>query len=206
MASDSASPAIVFDIGGVLLDWNPRHLYGKLFDDAAAMESFLTTVCNHAWNAGMDAGRPFAEATAALAAEHPDQADLIEAYHHRWPEMVKDALWDTVDILRTLKDERVPLFALTNFSHETWPLMLDRFDFLHWFGDVVVSGAERVIKPDPRIYAVLIARTGRAPEDLLFIDDNGDNVAAARDAGIQAVQFTSAEALRAELLERGFRV
>lgn len=196
--------AVVFDLGGVLVDWDPRHLYRTLFDgDDAAMERFLSEVCTPAWNAEQDRGRPFAEATALLRARHPGQADLIDAFHRRWPEMIAGPIEGTVAILRGLRDRGVPLYALTNWSAETFPVALERFDFLGWFEAVVVSGVERLIKPDPRLFELLLSRHGlRAPE-LAFVDDNAENVAAAAALGLHALRFTSPAALRADLTRLG---
>ncbi|MGB0749832.1 MAG: HAD family hydrolase [Magnetospiraceae bacterium] len=196
--------AVVFDIGGVLVDWNPRYLYRQLFKDPLEMERFLGTICTPAWNAQMDAGLPFFDATARLAARYPDHKRLIDAYRTRWPEMVRDALWETVRVLDDLHAAGVPLFALTNFSAETWPLMAARFNFIRHFEDVVVSGQERVIKPDPHIYEILMVRSNRKAPDLTFIDDNAENVSAARRLGIDGILFTTAAALRTALAARGF--
>ena len=198
-----AVEAVVFDLGGVLIDWDPRHLYRKLFDDEAAMERFLHEVCNNAWNELQDAGRRISEATEALIAEHPDKAGLIRAYYDRWPEMLAGALPRTVAVLADLKKAGVPLLGLTNWSDETFPIAFKRFGFLHWFDDIVVSGAEGVAKPDRRFFDILIARSGRPAANLVFVDDRMDNVVAARNAGIQSLQFTSADRLRQDLRALG---
>ena len=124
---------VVFDLGGVLIDWNPRYLYRKLMPDEASIEHFLNTVCTGAWNAQQDAGRPFAEGVAELVAQWPDQQAHIEAYHTRWIEMIGGAIDDTVTILTTLKDQGTPVYALTIWSAETFPLVRPTFDFLNWF-------------------------------------------------------------------------
>ena len=142
----------IFDLGGVLVDWNPRYLYRKLFDgDEVAMERFLGEICNTAWNLQQDAGRPFAEACALLVARHPGQRGLIEAYRARWPEMLAGPIHGTVEILRELKARGTPLYALTNWSAETFPLALERYDFLHWFEGTVGSGVEMLLKPVPGV-------------------------------------------------------
>ena len=163
----SASPrsTVIFDLGGVLIDWNPRHLYRKLFPgDEAAMEHFLAHVCNDAWNVQQDAGRGFAEAVALLKKEHPAKTGLIDAYWERWVEMLAGPINDTVDILALLRERRVPLYALTNWSAETWPVARPLFPFLDWFDGIVVSGQERMAKPDPRIFRLLLERFAVAPE------------------------------------------
>lgn len=190
----SPSPStVVFDLGGVLIDWNPRHLYRKLFDDPAAMEQFLATVCTQAWNECQDAGRGFAEATALLCAAHPDKRALIEAYGTRFDEMMAGPIHGTVEILAALHARGVPLYALSNWSAETYPLAQRRFEFLRWFRGVLISGHERVIKPDPRIFRLLLERFAIAPARAVYIDDNPRNVAAAQALGIHALHFTGPE-------------
>lgn len=195
--------AVVFDLGGVLIDWDPRHLYRKLFDDAAAMEHFLAEICSPDWNRGFDAGRPFAEGVAELSARHPDRAELIAAFHTRWGEMVAGPIAGTVAHLEALARAGVPLFALTNWSAETFPIARGRFAFLRHFGDIVVSGEVGLVKPDARIYALLLERIGRPPDACLFIDDSAANVEAARVIGLDAVRFEDAARLGAELARRG---
>lgn len=190
---------VVFDLGGVLIDWNPRHLYRKIFPDEAEMERFLSEVCPPQWNALQDAGRPIAEAVAERTALLPDQADAIRAFYGRWEEMLNGAIGGTVDILHALRDRGTPLYALTNWSAETFPRALDIFDFLGVFEDILVSGQEGMAKPDPAIYRRLLERHGMRPGDCLFIDDAPRNVAAARAVGMHAVHFRSAEGLREDL-------
>ncbi|TCZ56721.1 HAD family hydrolase [Roseicella aquatilis] len=191
---------VVFDLGGVLVDWDPRHLYRKLFPgDVPGMERFLAEVCTPAWNLDQDAGRPWAEGTALLKARHPEQAELIDAYHRRWPEMLAGPIEGTVAILRELRDRGTPLYALTNWSRETFPVALERFDFLGWFRGIVVSGEERMVKPDPRIYRLLVERHGLRPESIAYIDDNARNAAAATELGMHGIHFTGPAALRDEL-------
>ena len=203
-APASLRGTVVFDLGGVLIDWDPRHLYRKLFPgDAAGMERFLSEVCTGAWNLQQDAGRPWAEATAALKAEYPAQAALIDAFHRRWPEMIAGPIAGTVDILADLKAAGTPLYALTNWSAETYPVALERFPFMEWFRGVVVSGQEKLIKPDPRIYRLLVERHGLRPEDIVYIDDNVRNAAAATALGMHGIHFTGPPALRQELVSLG---
>ena len=190
---------VIFDLGGVLIDWNPRYLYRKLLDDEAAVEHFLATICTPAWNEQQDAGRPITEAVAQLTAQWPRQADLIAAYYDRWIEMLGGPMMETVDVLAALHQRRVPLFALTNWSAETFPYVSDRYDFLGWFQGIVVSGREKMKKPDRRIYQVLLDRYGLAAHDTVFIDDSAANVAAAREVGLHALRFDTAPALRRDL-------
>ncbi len=191
---------IIFDIGGVLIEWDPRHLYRKLFSgDETAMKYFLTEICSLEWNAQMDLGRPFGKAVAELIEEHPDQAELITAYQTRWGEMISGEYKSTVEVLAELRDAGYPLYALSNWSAETFPLMRRQFPFLNWFEAIVLSGEEKLVKPDPRIFQVMLARTGRPAGENLLIDDTPENVEVARQLGFQAVHFQSAGQLRGEL-------
>jgi len=196
--------AAVFDLGGVLIDWDPRHLYRRLFDgDDAAMEAFLADVCNASWNALLDAGRPWPEATAELVARHPTQRTLIEAYRARWPEMLAGPIQPTVEILAELRRARLPLFALSNWSAETYPIARERYDFLRWFDAVVISGAVGICKPDPRIFRHLLDSHALDAGSTLFVDDHAANVEAAAALGFVAHRFESAQRLRADLEELG---
>lgn len=197
------TPTVIFDLGGVLLEWNPRYLYRKLFDDEAAMEMFLTTVCTPDWNVRQDAGRPFAEAVAELVERYPEQEAMIRAYHERWEEMVPHAIEGTVEILADVHAAGYRVAALSNWSAETYPLMRQRFDFLGWFERIVLSGEEGCIKPDPQIYGILLDRLAQPAHDCIFIDDSEKNVVAARAMGIRAIHFHSPEALRVQLQEMG---
>ena len=191
---------VVFDIGGVLLNWNPRHLYRKLFpDDEAAMEDFLTNVCTVEWNERQDAGRTFADAHAELLPRHADKSHLIEAFGKRFDEMIAGPIDGTVDILADLKRAGVPRYALTNWSAETFPPAQARYEFLSWFDGIVVSGQEGVIKPDARIFEILLERFRIPPDEAVFIDDNPANAAAAQALGIHGIHFRSPELLRREL-------
>jgi 2-haloacid dehalogenase len=190
---------VVFDLGGVLIDWNPRHLYRKLIADETAMETFLATVCTQTWNERQDAGRTFAEAAALLCAQHPHHRELIEAYGARFDEMMKGPIEGSVTILRTLHRHGVPLYALSNWSRETFPLAQRRFAFLKLFRGLVISGEIGMIKPDPRIFAHLLERFGIAAGDAVYIDDNPRNAEAVRAFGMHGIHFTDPEKLRREL-------
>ena len=199
-ASASRRRVVVFDLGGVLLDWDPRHLYRKLFaGDEAAMEAFLSDVCTPEWNVRQDAGRPFAEALAELLPKHRDKLHLIEAWRRRFDEMIPGALEDTVAIVSELRARGVPLYALSNWSHETFPAQRARFAFLDWFDGIVISGSEGVIKPDPRIFRILLDRYGLAANESVFIDDNPKNAQAASAVGLHGIHFQSPAQLRREL-------
>jgi 2-haloacid dehalogenase len=196
-------PTVVFDLGGVLIDWNPRHLYRKLIADEAEMERFLGEVCTMTWNLRLDAGLPFEQGVAELVARFPAQADLIRPYHERWIEMVAGEIADTVGILGELHSRRIPLWALSNWSTSTFALIRDRFQFLEWFDGLVLSGDVGVTKPGERIYRELLARSGRAAGDCIFIDDNPANTEAAERLGFRTILFETPERLRRDLVLAG---
>jgi 2-haloacid dehalogenase len=202
-AADRRSVAI-FDLGGVLLDWNPRYLYRKLFDgDESAMEHFLATVCTTEWNECQDAGRTFADGTSALLPLHADKLELIEAFGRRFDEMIAGPIDGAVEVLAEVKECGVPVYAITNWSAETFPSQRGRFPFLSWFDGIVVSGFEGVIKPDARIFRILCERYRVAPESAAFIDDVAANAQAAAAIGIHGIHFRSADQLRRELVAVG---
>ena len=198
-----ATKAVVFDLGGVLIDWDPRYLYRKLLADEAAVEEFLATVCTPEWNAEQDRGRPFAEGVAELVERHPVHAAAITAYHERWTEMLGGDIAGTVELLAELRDTGVPLYALTNWSAETFGIARERYQFLEWFDGVLVSGEERMIKPEPAIFRLLLDRFGLDPGAAFYVDDSPANVAAASELGFDAVRFTGPEQLRRDLADRG---
>ena len=194
----------IFDLGGVLLDWSPRHLYRKLFNgDEAAMEQFLATVCTTEWNERQDAGRTFAEGVEELLPQHADKLELIEAFGKRFAEMIPGAIEGSVSVLAELKQAGVPIYAITNWSAETFPPQRERFEFLSWFRGIVVSGMEGVIKPDPRIFRLLCERYAVVPESAVFVDDVAKNAVAASALGIHGIHFRSPEQLRSELAAVG---
>lgn len=188
--------AVVFDLGGVLIDWDPRHLYRQLFADEAEMEVFLATVCTPAWHEQHDLGVDLAASCAALASRHPEHAALITAWADRSEEMVLGAIDGTVALLAELKATGMRCYALSNMERETFPLRRARFGFIDWFDGLVISAHEGVMKPDPRIFRILAERYGLDPAGTLFVDDRDDNVEAARQLGFAAVRFESPEALR----------
>jgi 2-haloacid dehalogenase len=191
---------VVFDLGGVLIDWNPRYLYRKLFDgDDAAMERFLAEVATPEWNGEQDAGRTWAEAVELLTRQHPEHAELIAAYAERWPETLGAAIQPTVDVLHDLRRAGVRLFALSNWSAETFPIARPRYPFLEWFEGIVISGEVRIAKPDARVYRHLLERYSLDPATTVFIDDNEANVDAAEELGMIAIRFEGAEELRRAL-------
>jgi 2-haloacid dehalogenase len=190
----------IFDLGGVLIEWNPRYLYRKLFDDERAMEDFLANVCTTEWNERQDAGRSFEEATRELLPRHADKLDLIEAWRRRFDEMIPGAIDGAVDVLAQLKRRAVPLYAISNWSAETFPSQRARFSFLDWFDDIVISGDVGVIKPDPRIFSVLLDRHGVSPAEAVFVDDVERNALAASQLGIRGIHFRSPAQLRRDLV------
>ena len=194
---------VVFDLGGVLIEWDPRHLYRQLFDDPEEMESFLAEVTTAEWNAHQDAGRPWGEAVELLVAEYPERRELIEAFHRRWPEMLAGEIPGTVDVLADLRATGVRLLALSNWSAEMFPVARERFDFLEWFEGIVISGEVGMNKPDRRIFEHLAEQFGIEPTDALFIDDSLANVDAAIAVGFRAIQFSDAAALRLDLARLG---
>jgi 2-haloacid dehalogenase len=192
---------VVFDLGGVLIDWDPRHLYRKLFvGDETAMEQFLATICTHEWNRCQDAGRSFDEGARLLKAQHPDKAELIDAYGARFDEMMAGPIAGAVEILAELRERGTPLYGLTNFSAETYPHAVARFGFLGWFRGILVSGEVGAIKPDPRIYELLLERFAIDPHRAVYIDDVAANAEAARPFGIHGIHFSTPDALREELV------
>jgi 2-haloacid dehalogenase len=197
---------VVFDLGGVLIEWDPRRMYRTLFDDEAEMEQFLAEVCTPAWNTEQDRGRPIAEATATLVAEFPEHAELIEAFYRRWEEMLGSPMWGTVDIVDELHARGVRLVALTNWSHETFPTARPRMRFLDHFDGVLVSGEVKLIKPDPAIFELLMHSHDIDPATAVFVDDSSANVETATQLGFDAIHFESSEQLRRELTARGLLV
>lgn len=191
--------AVIFDMGGVLIDWNPRHLYRKLIPDEQAMEDFLADVCHHEWQEKQNDGRPWADAIAERVALFPEHQDLIEAYWHRWPETMGGAIDGTVAVLDELRQRDIRLYGLTNWSAETFPHARERFEFIAWFDGIVVSGEVGARKPSPEIFAHLFERYGLEPAEAVFIDDHPPNVESAQAIGLDSHLFTSPEDLRAYL-------
>jgi 2-haloacid dehalogenase len=195
--------AVLFDLGNVLIRWDRRNLYTSLIHDEAELDWFLDNVVTMAWNAQLDAGRPFDEAVAELQAEHPEHAELIAAFRDRWIETLGDPLHETVELLHALQGNGVATYALTNWSAETFPLARDRFPFLDTFGGIVVSGAIALAKPDPAIFRHTLEAFGLEPATTLFVDDSAANIAAARELGFAVEHFTGAEPFEATLRAHG---
>src|SRR6476659_1578165 len=200
--SDGLRPSVVvFDLGGVLIDWDPRHLYRQLFDDPVEMESFLADVTTAEWNAQQDAGRPWVEAVELLAGEYPERRELIEVFHRRWPEMLAGEIPGSVTVLAELRAMGVRLVALSNWSAEMFPVARARFDFLSWFEGIVISGEVGVNKPDRRIFEQLIRQFEIEPATAVFIDDSLANIEAASGLGFRAIRFTDAGGLLRGLVQ-----
>jgi 2-haloacid dehalogenase len=196
--------AVLLDLGGVFLDWDPRYLYRKLFgDDVAGMEHFLANICTTAWHVEQDRGRSIPEACAELRAEFPEYAELIDAWGERSEEMIIGVIEGTVEVFSELKETGVPCYALSNMERENWERRFEIYDFLGWFDGYFISGLEGVIKPDSEYFERALERFNLRPDEVLFIDDRPENTAAARALGMPAVDFTSPEALRGELVARG---
>jgi len=195
---------IIFDLGAVLIDWNPHYMYRTIFSDEEDIKHFLANVATSDWNEEQDAGRPLSEGTEILVQQFPQHEANIRAFYSRWEEMLGDAFWDTVEIFKELKESgKYKIYALTNWSAETFPIAQSKFDFLNWFDGIVVSGAEKMRKPTPEFYHILLDRYHVKPEEALFIDDNYRNILAAEKLGIKSIHFTSAKELKEELTRLG---
>ncbi|TCC30072.1 HAD family hydrolase [Kribbella speibonae] len=201
--SERTIDAVVFDIGGVLLDWSPTYLYAELIPDEEQRTHFLTNVATPAWNHQQDEGRPWAEAVAELTSLHPEHAEWIEAYDTGWLKMVKGVFEDTAAVVTELQSLGVPTYALTNFSGEKWEVAKEAFPILTRFDGEVVSGVEQTVKPDEKIYRILIDRFALNPARTFYTDDMAYNVDGARAVGLDAEVFTGAADLRTQLRERG---
>lgn len=190
---------IVFDFGGVLVDWNPHHLYDKYFGSVEKAEWFLNNICLYSWNIQMDGGKPFAEGVAELQAQYPEWSEAIAIYHTRWIEMMGGEVEGMADIVKRLKVAGYGVYGLTNWSSETFPLVRDKYAIFKQLDGMVVSGEEHLLKPDAAIYKCLLERYNLQAEESLFVDDNADNVTGARNVGMKAVRFTSVAELEREL-------
>lgn len=194
--------SIIFDLGAVLIDWNPHYMYRTLFTNEQEMIDFLANICTSDWNEEQDAGRSLQEGTDLLVAQFPEHEANIRAFYSRWIEMLGEPFHDTVEIFKQLKESgKYKIYALTNWSAETFPMAQERFDFLGWFDGIVVSGAEKMRKPTPAFYQTLLDRYHVNAGEALFIDDNYRNILAAEKMGIECIHFTSAEALEIKLKE-----
>jgi len=194
---------IVFDLGGVLIDWNRRHLYEKIFSDPDEMDYFLREVCSLEWNSQMDVDKSFLDAIDELVPKYPQYEEQIRAYFPRWEEMIGGVFQGTVNILRELKGGGYSLAALSNWSSETFPLVKDQYEFLSWFSPLVISGQIGYKKPDPEPFQILLHELNLDAGDCVFIDDMEDNIQEARRQGFDVIKFSSPEQLRADLVDLG---
>jgi 2-haloacid dehalogenase len=196
--------AVIFDLGGVLIDWNPSYVFDKMFEDEEQKKHFFENICTSDWNEKQDAGRSLKEATEELVAKHPEWKKYIEAYYGRWEEMLGGPIDGTVEILRQLKQTgNYKLYSLTNWSAELFPIALERYDFLHWFDGRVVSGEEKMRNPFPEFYQLILERFLLNIEETLFIDDNVRNAKAAEAMGLKTIIFESPTQLKEELINLG---
>jgi len=198
---------LVFDFGGVLIDWNPAYVYLKEFrGNQEEMSHFLNTICSWKWNENQDAGYSLQKATEERVALYPEYERLIRMYYGRWEDMLGYEHTDTVALLKTFKDHnKYRLIGLTNWSHETFPVALERFAFLSWFEGIVLSGTEKMKKPDANIYTLTLDRYKIIPENAVFIDDKLENVHAAAQLGMHGIHFTSAAKLKRDLESLGVK-
>lgn len=195
---------IIFDLGNVLIDWNPDYVFDPMFEDKERKKYFFQNICTMEWNEMQDEGRSIKEATEELSIKHPDWKEYIEAYYGRWIDMLGGPIQESVDIFRQLKNTgKYKFYALTNWSAETFPHALERYEFLHWFDGRIVSGEEKMRKPNPEFYQVLLDRFQVRPEEALFIDDNLRNVQAAEALGINCIHFRSPQQFKEELATHG---
>ena len=193
---------IVFDLGGVLIDWNPDYVFKKIFSTEKELQWFYKNICTSDWNEEQDAGRPIKEGTDLLVDKFPDQEKNIRAFYDRWEEMLGGPIHETVDVFRELKTNgSYKTYALTNWSAETFPVALARYDFLHWFNGRVVSGEEKTRKPFIEIYETLVKRFSIDPSTSIYTDDNVRNLHPAKELGFTTIHFQSPQQFRNELTQ-----
>ncbi len=191
---------IIFDLGGVLIDWDPKYVYRTIFKTEEEVDWFLNNITTMEWNVEQDGGRTIAEANEILIAQYPEHADNIKIYYDRWEEMLGGPIEENVALFKELKDsEKYKMVALTNWSAETFPVAIDRYGFLGWFDGIVVSGVEKCKKPDRKIYDIILDRYDLVPSESVFIDDNKDNISAAQKLGIKTVHCQTPEQVRNDL-------
>ena len=192
---------IVFDFGGVLVDWNPRYLFKDIFNDDEKMENFLKNICTDSWNIQQDAGRTLADGTKILQEKFPEESEMIQQFYDGWEVMLKDEIPENTKLLSQFDRKKFRLWGLTNWSGETFPIALARFEFFNEFEGIVVSGDEKMIKPNEDIYLLLLERYGLKAEESIFIDDNYNNIIAANKLGFHTIHFTENVNLEKRLQE-----
>jgi len=199
---------IIFDLGGVLIDWSPKYVYRNVFNgDKEKVEWFLNNICTMDWNMEQDAGRTWKEATNLLINKHPEYEEWIRIYYDKWEDMLRGSIQETVTLLNKLKqNDDCKLYSLTNWSSETFPIAIKRFEFLQHFEGIVVSGDEKTRKPFSKIYEIILDRYNIIPEKAVFIDDNLDNIITAKKLGINGIHFKSASQLKNSLISLGVKV
>ena len=190
---------VIFDLGNVLIDWDPRYLYRKLFNTDDEVEWFLENICDQDWNLKHDSGQLFSQGIFEKSKNFPEHIELIKAWYQRWEEMLGGTIDESVKILSELKEKRVFLYILSNWSAETYPIAEERFDFLSWFDGKIISGEEGIVKPDLAIYKLLIKRYNLNPHQTVFIDDKEENIKSAQLLGIHGIHFQNCPKLRQDL-------
>ena len=190
---------VIFDLGNVLIDWDPRYLYRKLFNTDDEVEWFLENICDQDWNLKHDSGQLFSQGILEKSKNFPQYIELIKAWYQRWEEMLGGPIDESVKILSELKEKRVFLYILSNWSAETYPIAEERFDFLSWFDGKIISGEEGIVKPDVEIYKLLVKRYSLTPQQTVFIDDKFENIKAAELIGIHGIHFQNGSKLRKDL-------
>jgi 2-haloacid dehalogenase len=202
--TDTTITAIVFDFGNVLVEWNPRYIYNRFFpNDPEGMERFFREVDFMGWNAHQDKGRTFKEGVAAISAQFPHYAHLFQAYHDHWKDSLGEALWESVEIAKMLKQKGYPLYGLSNWSAETFPYAKQKYGFFSLFDDCVISGYVGHVKPEPEIYSILLERIKRPAHECLFIDDSLPNIRQANTMGFKTIHFQTPKHLKEELTQLG---
>ena len=190
---------IIFDFGGVLLDWNPHYLYDPYFGDVEKAEWFLTNICTYPWNAQHDAGKPVAEGTTELIAQYSEWEKEIRMYYSEFEKMLSGQIADMEEYIKELKGRGFRIYGLSNWSVETFAMIRPKYPILDLMEDMVISGKEKVMKPDAKIYQIAISRFGVKPEESVFIDDNVNNIIGCEAAGIHGIVFKDAGQLRSDL-------
>lgn len=193
---------IIFDFGGVLVDWNPHYLFDSYFNDTEKCNWFIENVCNTEWNAQMDKGKPFEIAVNERIAQFPEYEDAIRLYHKEWMKTMGEEIPGMFELIKDLKENGYPIiYGLTNWSNETFPMVQKQYKIFSLIDNIVCSGDEKLLKPDPKIYQILLDRYNLKAEESVFIDDNVNNVKGAIDMGMKSIRFVNVEQLRKDLDE-----